>query len=422
MPWHLESDNSACSGWAVVKDDDGEVVGCHPTKAKALKHLAALNINVKEEPMDTLTDGASVETNITLTDSEDRAMDDSDWDANRAMGACSSAADYRVRSAPGSGASASPTSVSTGRFPHHYLGQGPNAAGIAAARARFGQTEGLVNREAARRHLFETHSLPSDEEESSAPFPKESLYRAVWPTDFELREDDGEMPVMYGHFAVFDTWTEIDSAFEGNFMERIALGAFEKTFTERAGQVRVLFQHGKDPQVGSKVLGEPSVLREEERGAYYEVPLLDTSYNRDLLPGLRRGLYGSSFRFRVMREQIDRKPKRSEFNPEGLPERTIKEVELHEFGPVTFPAYASATAGVRSLTDEFLLETFVRDRGRLRKLIRYLEGEPSEDDAGEASEPVTSSEHGAGRGPVPATPRKVRDYLTPRKEEPSWTL
>jgi hypothetical protein len=31
-----------------------------------------------------------------------------------------------------------------------------------------------------------------------------------------------------------------------------------------------------------------------------------------------------------------------------LPERTIKELRLFEFGPVTFPAYQSATAGVRS--------------------------------------------------------------------------
>src|SRR4030065_940464 len=51
MPWHLEGDNPGCKGWAVVKDSDGKVVGCHKTKKDALAQLAALNINVKEAPV-----------------------------------------------------------------------------------------------------------------------------------------------------------------------------------------------------------------------------------------------------------------------------------------------------------------------------------------------------------------------------------
>jgi len=31
---------------------------------------------------------------------------------------------------------------------------------------------------------------------------------------------------------------------------------------------------------------------------------------------------------------------------EALPERTIREAKLYEFGPVTFPTYAGATAGL----------------------------------------------------------------------------
>ena len=49
MPWHIESDNPGCAGFAVVKDEDGEVEGCHRTRAQALRHLAALNIVEAED-------------------------------------------------------------------------------------------------------------------------------------------------------------------------------------------------------------------------------------------------------------------------------------------------------------------------------------------------------------------------------------
>lgn len=44
MPWHIEDDNPECLGYAVVKDEDGEVEGCHRTRAQAEAQLTALNI------------------------------------------------------------------------------------------------------------------------------------------------------------------------------------------------------------------------------------------------------------------------------------------------------------------------------------------------------------------------------------------
>jgi len=46
MPWHIETDQAGCDGYAVVKDDTGETVpgGCHATLAEAEDHLTALNI------------------------------------------------------------------------------------------------------------------------------------------------------------------------------------------------------------------------------------------------------------------------------------------------------------------------------------------------------------------------------------------
>jgi HK97 family phage prohead protease len=158
---------------------------------------------------------------------------------------------------------------------------------------------------------------------------------------------DGGMPTLYGHFAVWGEWAEIDSAYEGRFKESLARGAFERSMRERRDQIRVLFQHGSDPFVGNKPLGPIQELREDAKGAGYVAPMLDTSYNRDLIPGLEAGLYGASFRFRTLREEYVEKPRVSAHNPDRLPERTLREVELYELGPVTFGAYSGATAGVR---------------------------------------------------------------------------
>lgn len=152
--------------------------------------------------------------------------------------------------------------------------------------------------------------------------------------------------VLRGHFSVSNVWTEIAGPREGNFMERVAPGAFRESMLRDAGSIRVLFNHGRDPSIGDKVLGPLRTLGEDERGAYYEADLIDTAYNRELIPGLRAGLYGASFRFQVVREAFEDAPRRSTYNPKGLPERTIKEARLFELGPVTWPAYAGATAGL----------------------------------------------------------------------------
>jgi HK97 family phage prohead protease len=210
--------------------------------------------------------------------------------------------------------------------------------------------------------------------EQTSP-PRETLVRAVRP-GLEFRaateEDDlgeGYLGLLRVLFSPVNEWTEINSMWEGRFMERFAPGAWKKTIREQANRVRSLFQHGADPQVGDKPLGPIRNLVEGEQGGYGEVALLDTSYNRDLLPGLKDGLYGASHRFSVMREEEVSTPEPSDHNPNGLPERTIKEAQLFEFGPVTFPAYAGATAGMRSMTDDFLMRCFERDPDRLRDMF-----------------------------------------------------
>jgi HK97 family phage major capsid protein/HK97 family phage prohead protease len=240
--------------------------------------------------------------------------------------------------------------------------------------------------------------------------PRDNLVRASRP-GIELRADaapvDGSIGTLSGHFSVFNAWYEVNSMWEGHFLERIAPGAFKKTFAENRDGMRVTFNHGQDPQLGDKVLGPIEDLREDGDGAYYEVPLLDTSYNRDLLPGLKAGLYGASFRFRVMKEEFDQKPKESDYNPAGIPERTIKEVQVMEFGPVTFPASPTASAAVRSLTDVYAMRQFVRDPERLAELIDSIRDTALADGAD------ASHSDDASRSDPPDPPPTAAPTVTP---------
>lgn len=198
----------------------------------------------------------------------------------------------------------------------------------------------------------------------------------------ETRADGGtDGALMYGHFSVFNTFYEINSYFEGRFLEQVAPGSFKKTMRERRDQIKVQFDHGYDMNIGDALLGPIDDLREDDSGAYFEVPLLDTDYNRDrilpmlqgrLMNGQQRGsLLGSSFRFNVIRDEWNMEPKASDTNPDALPERTIREVRLFEFGPVVYPASPTATSAARSLTDEFYARRLAR-MGTAERAAQHL--------------------------------------------------
>lgn len=294
MPWHIGSSEECPDSkpFAVIKDDDDSVAGCHATKAAAEKQLAALYANEPGEH---------------------------------------SMADVHMK------------------------------------------PEDLA-------------ALPPEK----LPFP---VTRAVAEGP-ETAGDDGAMPTMTGHFSTFNDWYEVDSWIEGNFLEQIAPGSFRKTIrksNDDRGAMKVLYDHGQDPQIGNKILGPIARLEEDGVGPAYAVPLLDTSYNRDLEPGLRAGLYGSSFRFTVEADEWDRHPEPSEYNPVGIPERTITEVRVYEFGPVTFPANPNATAGARSTTDAFYQRS--RDPEAFETLLRKAQSARTPADAraaAPASEPPIS--------------------------------
>lgn len=202
------------------------------------------------------------------------------------------------------------------------------------------------------------------------------LFRA----DIDEEGSSDTLGTMFVRFSPFNTWYEINSFWEGRFLERTLPGSFKNTINANKRSdgtfgLRSLFNHGMDLQVGDKILGVPNRFAEVKEDDYHgpelEVPLLDTSYNRDLAPALRANGYGSSFMFESIRESWVYEPEPSDYNPEGLPERSLQEVRTFEAGPVTWGASPTATSGMRSFggTDALMERMATRSPERFDGLV-----------------------------------------------------
>jgi len=169
--------------------------------------------------------------------------------------------------------------------------------------------------------------------------PREDLIRMT--AGIRADENDDGIRVLTGTPIVFNVWTEING-WEGHFKERIDPGALDKTLDERGDRVKVLFNHGYDPQIGEKPLGKPTMQEPRKDALHVEMPFADTSYNHDIIALLdAEALDGMSFRFAVIADEWEKLDS-------DMPERTVTELRLYEWGPVTFPAYEATTVGVRS--------------------------------------------------------------------------
>ena len=176
-------------------------------------------------------------------------------------------------------------------------------------------------------------------------YPRDNLYRAM---QGGLTSEDGRTLTV--RLAPHDQWAEIQSVTEGHFMERFTKTAYRKTLADHLP--KILFNHGKDPQIGEKPISTTDEAGVDEISPFARGQILD-GLPELVVDGLRKGVYGASHRFSVVRESWVDNPLGGAHNPGKLPERTITEAQLFELGPVTWPAYAQASASLRSVTDEY---------------------------------------------------------------------
>jgi len=188
----------------------------------------------------------------------------------------------------------------------------------------------------------------------------------------ELREEGNTMTAI-GYASVFNRLSQN----LGGFVERVAQGTFAKTIQE--ADVRALFNHDADQVLGRSKSGTLR-MQEDEKGLRYEIDLPNTQLGRDLAALLERGdISGSSFGFTTISDEWGE-------TEDGYPLRTLTEVKLRDVSPVTFPAYTSSEASLRSLAEERSIDLEILVDAAERNDLRSVLDPQEEKDETEPSE------------------------------------
>lgn len=157
----------------------------------------------------------------------------------------------------------------------------------------------------------------------------------VVATEFEVREFENRK-VLVGYAARFNVLSED----LGGFRERIFPGAFRTSLSSQR-ELYALAHHDWRWPIGKRS-NHSLKLFEDTHGLRGEIILPETSYANDLHWLVQNGyVSGMSFGFNIVDSTVVREG--DEFVQE------LREVELFEVSPVTFPAYSQTTVSARSI-------------------------------------------------------------------------
>lgn len=178
-------------------------------------------------------------------------------------------------------------------------------------------------------------------------------------TKFETRED-GENLSIEGYFAVFNSIYEIVPGMS----ESIAPGAFSKTLS---GDIRALINHDTTLVLG-RTKANTLQLREDNHGLWGHIDINPNDTDAmNLYERVKRGdVDQCSFGFDILSEETD-------FRDDGSVHWTIKEVELYEVSPCTFPAYEETNISARAKEREDLIKR--KNEAWKDAILKKLKGE-----------------------------------------------
>lgn len=146
-------------------------------------------------------------------------------------------------------------------------------------------------------------------------------------------------PKIIGYAALFD----VRSVDLGGFVEEVKPGAFSKSLANGA-DVRALVEHSGGIMTLGRVKSGTLLIAEDERGLGINIDPPETQTGRDTVELIRRGdLNQMSFSFRTIEDQWHIE--------NGIHVRSLVEVELYDVSIVSFPAYPTTSADLRSFNE-----------------------------------------------------------------------
>ena len=178
-------------------------------------------------------------------------------------------------------------------------------------------------------------------------------------TKFNTRDEDGKLSIE-GYFAVFDSVYQIAP----DMSESIAVGAFDNTLS---GDIRALINHDTTLVLG-RTKANTLQLRTDSHGLWGHIDINpNDSDAMNLYNRVQRGdVDQCSFGFDILNEETD-------FREDGSVHWTIKEVELFEVSPCTFPAYEETNIAARTKERDELLKR--KSEAWKEKMLKKLKGE-----------------------------------------------
>jgi HK97 family phage prohead protease len=355
MPYAITNESADCSGWATV-DPDGDVIGCHQTKAEAIAQAVAVSLATGEEfvgeralpdlgapefmrdaarqGVEWFEAGLAGDGVTDETVSEARLMAEGVVSADKWVRVSAWIARHLVDlDAPG----ADPESDD---YPS------PGVVAFALWGSVGGRDGALRVQAYADGVVADIADDESDDEDSDTQdMERVRAYRAgkldimgkvetrEFHTTIELRAE-GDGNTFSGYAALFDSPSE-----PLPFTEVIQRGAFSKTLRAR-NDIKMLWNHDSGQLLASTKSGTLR-LQEDERGLKVIATLPDTTAGRDARELISKGIVDAmSFGFSV--------PSGGDSWSSDGNTRTLKSVRLHEVSVVAWPAY-SATGGTVSV-------------------------------------------------------------------------
>jgi HK97 family phage prohead protease len=328
MPYFI-SENTDCPDWAVVKED-GSVVSCQDSKQSAIDQMVALSLAEELEPGGELRE---------LPDNYRPALSD-DVPEGRACGNCFFYNEDRVNEAGDKAwCERWDDFVDGGSYCNAWEPDDSDDDDDTDDREPIGRMRALADNLIAR--INNEESMTKDNKwldvaraialKIDGPQAKEPEVR-VNTTSFEVRAK-GDGMTFTGYASVFNSPSED----LGGFIEYVAPGAFKRSLQSR-NEVKLLWNHDAGEPLAS-LRGGTMQLVEDEVGLKVTAQLPNTTRGRDVAELLRTKVIDSmSFGFNVIKDSWSR---------DGQT-RTLESVRLFETSIVSFPAYSSTTATVRS--------------------------------------------------------------------------